>query len=298
MAAGSSCEDCHTTKKCVTIRQSDLLLCNDCQKIRNDAETAKNTASGRWKVTPIRTKQPPNASASRKSSEHFAPIVDKTRTEKPTTPKVTKAKSNKQTITPSNNENAIQITEPDAASKLCSNQVCSIKADDVTCSCFICSKEFHLTCVQLTRRPPKTSNWCCPSCRDVPSLIKELNNTVNVLSAWQRSMYEHQQELKAENKALKEQLREVMSMIPKQRQPTSDNNSVQDQAHPPSESDISSTDYEPEEGTTPWVTVRRRNIRTAAPRRPVDRERVTKFSNVKRTIRYNLHESRDREIPA
>ncbi len=90
MAAGSSCEDCHTTKKCVRIRQSDLLLCNDCQKIRNDAETAKNTASGRWKVTPIRTKQPPSASASRKSSEHFAPIVDKTRTEKPTTPKVTK----------------------------------------------------------------------------------------------------------------------------------------------------------------------------------------------------------------
>ncbi len=123
----------------------------------------------------------------------------KVETEKPTAHKVVKSCSDKQTVAPANNQKSIQITEHDTPSKLCSNQICSIKPDDVTCSCFICSKEFHLTCVHLTRRPPKTSNWCCPTCRDVPSLVRELNNTVNVLSAWQRSMYEHQQELKAEN---------------------------------------------------------------------------------------------------
>ena len=295
--AASSCEDCHTTKKCVTIRQSDLLLCNNCEKVRKDAETAKNTASGQWKVTPMRTKQPSIAPISRKSSGHKTPQVDKPRTDKPTTPKVIKSRSDKQIIAPANNKTSIQLTEHDTP--VCSNQICSIKPDDVTCNCFICNKDFHLTCVKLTRRPPKTSNWCCPTCRDVPSLVRELTNTVNVLSAWQRSMYEHQQELKAENRALKEQLSEVMSIMQKERQSTDDSR-VQDQAHPPgnvSESDISSTEYEPEEETTPWVTVQRRNSRTAAPRRPDGRKRETKFIDVKRTMRYDLRKSRGREIP-
>ena len=63
---------------------------------------------------------------------------------------------------------------------------------------------------RLTKRPAKSSNWCCQLCKDVPSLIRQLNETINILSDWQRSMRDQQQDLKAENKALKEQIKEII----------------------------------------------------------------------------------------
>lgn len=65
----------------------------------------------------------------------------------------------------------------------CKGQTCSIKTGEATCCCFICQENFHLTCVGLSRRPPKTSNWCCKTCINFPTIIRKIYNELNVLSA-------------------------------------------------------------------------------------------------------------------
>lgn len=115
------CEDCGKLKACVSIRQSDLLLCDSCQRQRE--------------INP----PPPGTLPQSKRTKKEAP-------------------------------------------KTCCGP-CSIKDGETTCICFICSKTFHLHCVGLSRRPPKTSNWCCKVCSNIPLVIRHLNKKINELTA-------------------------------------------------------------------------------------------------------------------
>ena len=108
----------------------------------------------------------------------------------------------------------VKAREPDApipAPVQQCNGPCSTKDGEATCCCFICQREFHLVCANLTRRPSKTSNWCCFRCKDVPTVIKKLLNSVSVLSASQKTLLDQHETLKAENSALKIQIAELVS---------------------------------------------------------------------------------------
>ena len=98
--------------------------------------------------------------------------------------KENQAKTTSGQLTVVNSPN-VKTREPDAPipapAQQC-NGPCSTKDGEATC-CFICQREFHLVCANLTRRPSKTSNWCCSKCKDVPTVIKKLLNSVLVLSA-------------------------------------------------------------------------------------------------------------------
>ncbi len=158
----NSCEDCHKSLKSVVIRQSDLLLCDNCEAVRQNAakNRSKKTSSGPWSVTKTPTR----------------------------------------IITPESDTVLKQTKPPPPAKPVCPG-LCSIRAGETTVTCFICQNQYHLPCVELTRRPSKNSNWCCSQCKDFPSLIRKLNNNIRVLSAWQESMHAQQQDLKAENNA-------------------------------------------------------------------------------------------------
>ena len=130
----------------------------------NVTSSAKKTSSGHWRV---------------------AEIPDKVSATTPCIPKVT-------------NQAAAADSGVDKIPPIpCSGQSCRTQPGDLTCDCFICQKDFHLACVNLTRRPARSSNWCCEQCRDVPKLLRELRNTISILSDWQRTMYDQQIELKA-----------------------------------------------------------------------------------------------------
>ncbi len=281
-----SCEDCHKSHKSVDIRQSDLLLCDNCETVRQHDQLIrkKQTSSGPWSVTPTRpvTKTPTGSNI---------PSSD-------TVPKQT-----------------TNVASPDqTAQDLCPGLSCSTRAGDTTVSCFICQNHYHLPCVQLTRRPSKSSNWCCSQCKDVPSLFRELKNNISVLSAWQETMYSQQQDLKAENSALKEQVKELVQLLNKQPLPSQANKV--DEACPSTVpgnsdwSDIPLTESENADVDTPWSTVTRRRKRSALKRTlnsafrydsPESRDPGKKRSheqnrskdNKMRTTRYDHRESRN-----
>ena len=108
----------------------------------------------------------------------------------------------------------VKTREPDApipAPVQQCNSPCSTKDGEAICCCFICQREFHLVCANLTRRPSKTSNWCCFRCKNVPTVIKKLLNSVSVSSASQKTLLDQHETLKAENSALKIQIAELVS---------------------------------------------------------------------------------------
>ena len=242
-----NCYDCGVKSAKVRIRQCDFMLCDACDEKRRHeiaAISKKETESKKKDTakvsTPKTVKSPKkgNASAKKTSSGQWTVAV---------TPN--KAKSNKKSDDqPNPNKDPFDQTLPTP----CGNETCTTKPGDLTCSCFICQQVYHLNCVKLTRRPAKSSNWCCQLCKDVPSLIRQLNKTINILSDWQRSMHDQQQDLKAENKALKEQIKEI---IQNQRRPDADR-----KPQPVSNitDDRQSTDNKREEITSPWNIVGRR----------------------------------------
>ncbi len=238
-----SCEDCHKSHKSVDIRQSDLLLCDKCENIRQNAVHAKKaqTSSGTWSVTPTRsnTKTPTNINA----------------------PLCTTVKK------PANTTEGVPTPVP-SGPQLCPGLFCTIKDNETTIACFICQKNFHLPCVQLSRRPAKTNNWCCSQCKNIPSLIRELNNNIQVLSAWQENMYSQQQELKSENKALKEQVKELLQIVKKYQPPNQKVKTDETYTFVSSDlSDIPMTDSENADVDTTWSTVTRRRRRKTLPAR-------------------------------
>ena len=270
-----NCYDCGVKSAKVRIRQCDFMLCDACDEKRQHeiaAISKKETESKKKDTakvsTPKTVKSPKkgNASAKKTSSGQWTVAV---------TPN--KANSNKKSDDQPNPNTkqpvcATTPSEPPILSETvvagnadpfdqtlptpCGNETCTTKPGDLTCSCFICQKVYHLNCVKLTRRPAKSSNWCCQLCKDVPSLIRQLNKTINILSDWQRSMHDQQQDLKAENKALKEQIKEIIQNqcrpdADRKPQPISNITMITD-------SDRQSTDNEREEITSPWNIVGRR----------------------------------------
>ena len=270
-----NCYDCGVKSAKVRIRQCDFMLCDACDEKRryeiaaiSKKETeskkkdtakistpktvkspkkgnasAKKTSSGQWTVAVT----PNKANSNEKSDDHpnpnpKQPVCATTPSEPPILSETVAAGS----------ADPFDQTLPTP----CGNETCTTKPGDLTCSCFICQKVYHLNCVKLTRRPAKSSNWCCQLCKDVPSLIRQLNKTINILSDWQRSMHDQQQDLKAENKALKEQIKEIIQNQTNQRRPHADK-----KPQPVSnitESDRQSTDNEHEEITSPWNVVSRK----------------------------------------
>ena len=227
----SSCHDCHTSKKSVTIRQSDFLLCDDCENVRqgvakNQVQN-KKTTSGTWAVakTPIRN----NPKDAPKESDEISDT---------------------------------ETAHPDAAG-LCKDSVCVTTPHDITCCCFICNKEYHLSCVNLTRRPPKTSNWCCSSCKDIPSMIHQLFNTVSVLSESHETLLQQYELLKSENVALNSQLQELVKEVNREKQPEQQlkgNQRAKVTSQGTQTTDIvddskTSDDSDDSDDENPWVTV-------------------------------------------
>ena len=303
-----SCYDCGETKQ-IRIRQCDFWLCDECNDFRQKNPTVdpktrfmnkskethdngltkyvaslknpkklKDTKFSTPNPTTTKSKTPGNVTSSVKktSSGHWrvAETPDKVSATTPCIPKVT-------------NQAAAADSGVDKIPPIpCSDQSCRTQPGDLTCDCFICQKDFHLACVNLTRRPARSSNWCCEQCRDVPKLLRELRNTISILSDWQRTMYDQQIELKAENNALKEQINEIM----KQNQHIT----VVKKADPvkSSESDISLTDNEREGDGSSWADVVRRHKKRRVTVSQAIRREINPQQSHKRTI--NRHDTRER----
>lgn len=259
-----SCHDCGVSEnndKTIRTRQCDWLLCDACEASRATGVIRKK---GSYASGAIARSPPTLMNSARKilpelpATEHNVPKQITTSTSYVKTPK-------------------------HATQKLCPGRSCSIKAGDPTVSCFICQGHFHLPCVKLKRRPSKNSNWCCSQCSDVPSIIRELNNNIKVLSAWQETMHAQQQDLKAENKALNEQIKELMQQVSKYQHPTQADKV--DEACPPTSNDLSDipmTDSENADVDTTWSTVTGRRRKSLPVKRTLDR-----------AFRYDSRESND-----
>jgi len=141
------CHDCNNRKSCVKLRQSDLHLCDNCELLRQVNPPIPGSAPRHLQ------KSNTNATKTSKTSK----MKDKTSTQ---TPPVISSTTFK-----------------------CTNQNCSVKNEEATCCCFICQSTFHLTCVGLSRRPAKSSNWCCKNCINFPTVIRKMFNDLNSLSA-------------------------------------------------------------------------------------------------------------------
>ena len=89
-----------------------------------------------------------------------------------------------------------------STAKKCSRQTCLIKSGDPTCSCFICQKDSHLSCMNFFRRSPKTSNLWCSICADFPAVIRKLYASIGTLTAAQNSMQKEQIKMKKSHDAL------------------------------------------------------------------------------------------------
>lgn len=165
----AKCDDCGQVKSCVVIRQSELFLCNECQQIRD--------------IDPPKPGDPPRYL--RKDSQ------------KTSSEPASNAKS-KQSADSAQAEPPMKCDGP-----------CAIKEGESTCSCFICSKDYHLNCVGLSRRPPKTSNWCCRNCVNFPDVIRKLYHEVRSLTASQQQMELDHSQLKTSHDSLKKENAEL-----------------------------------------------------------------------------------------
>jgi len=161
------CEDCKQVKSCVVLRQSDLLLCDECQQSRE--------------IDPPKPGDPPR---------HL---------KKNNTPKTPSSDSN--------NSKSKQST--DSVPTIKCNDPCVINDGESTCTCFICNKEYHLNCVGLSRRPAKTSNWCCKNCVNIPDVMRKLYHEVRSLTASQQKMDQEHIQLKASHESLKKENAEL-----------------------------------------------------------------------------------------
>ena len=174
-----TCHDCgmaDKTDKSISMRQCDWLLCNQCQASRATGVIRKRGSYVRGATAKTLIKTTPATDAKKTTSGRWQ-VAE--------TPPPPPPPSNR-----NSNSNTPLMSVP------CNRTPCVVREGDITCWCFICQSKFHLACANLTRRPAKTSNWCCSSCRNVPEMMADLNKTVNVLSAWQKSMHEQQQALR------------------------------------------------------------------------------------------------------
>ena len=111
----------------------------------------------------------------------------------------------------------------DTTTQKCNGQTCSIKIGEATCSCFICQDSFHLNCVDLSRRPPKTSNWCCKNCINFPTIIRKLYNELNVLSASHGVLQSEVTELRKSHESLRKENDKLNKELESLKQSATDN---------------------------------------------------------------------------
>ena len=142
------------------MRQCDWLLCNTCQASRATGVIQKRGSyiRGATAKTPIKTT---SATDAKKTTSGQWQVAE--------TPPPPPPPSNR-----NSNSNTPSMSVP------CNSTPCVIKEGDITCCCFICQNKYHLTCANLTRRPAKTSNWCCNSCRNVRAMIADLKKTISM----------------------------------------------------------------------------------------------------------------------
>ena len=295
------CYKCQTKSSDVQMRQCDYHLCDKCESQRREEikEIEKTRKSNMLPSTSPTGLDKYAASLKYPKRKYHAHKSTPLPSAKPTK---TMAANWTVTETPDKKLSA-NCTHKDSKPKAaaagadyappipCTEELCVTKTGEMTCTCFICQKSYHLTCVNLTRRPSKSSNWCCKLCKDVPSLIRELRNTVNLLSDWQHSMYDQQQELRAENKALKDQINEIIISRPNHQRHDGEKTQVQPVNISESDISISSTDNEREEDTPSWVTVLKRGSK----RKPdkLHSNKTVNCNRNKRTIpQNNSRESR------
>ena len=178
-----TCGKCRTKSEDVVMRQCDYHLCNKCEakrieeireieQLRNATDHADPSTGLQRYVAAL--KAPPKLATS-------TPNEDLILTES--------------AFDAANSEHPCQSKGNDQkklTAKKCSGQSCLVKTGDSTCSCFICQKDFHLSCMNLSRRPPKTSNWCCSICSDFPAVIRKLYASIDTLTAAQNSMQKEQ----------------------------------------------------------------------------------------------------------
>ena len=143
------------------MRQCDWLLCNQCQASRATGVIRKRGSyvKGATAKTQIKTASATDA----KKRQHR--VSGKLLRPHPPLPPPSNRNSN--TNTPS-------MLVP------CNRTPCVVREGEITCCCFICQSKFQLACANLTRRPAKTSNWCCSSCRNVPEMIADLKKRLSM----------------------------------------------------------------------------------------------------------------------
>ena len=201
MKAMPRCHDCSTRKDDVEIRQSDYMLCDSCEQKRRNGNNSDHGDD--LELHNIRSE--PTTSIDQISGGlvcQFQPLT----------------KNDKASIKPSH-VNATpnipaapggarpKITEPlgEHVSNKCARETCSeITTNQNTTKCTICQLVYHLTCVNLKKRPSQKSVWTCPECRtNIISAIKnirqsvvELQNTISELSLKQERLDEENDTLR------------------------------------------------------------------------------------------------------
>ncbi len=183
------CQDCKKRCKDVQLRQSDYRLCSECDNVRKGVASKSNNRPSI--AAAIAT--PPRLQG---SIQNLQALIDE---HTPSKNNDTNATNNQQ---PSNGlANYVESLknkrkEKPVAPQRCKGPECQIKTGDACCPCFICQKDFHLHCVGLSRRPPKSSNWCCKNCSSFPAIIRQLHHAVTTLTTTQNSLQTEQTKLK------------------------------------------------------------------------------------------------------
>ena len=302
------CHDCGISEKndkTIQIRQCDWLLCDTCQASRASGVIRKKGSYVRGATA----KSPPSNSARKTIPAKSPPSLNCAKITTPLTfaRKTTSGEWQIEETPPATERRKVKGND----NQSCTGTACTVKSGEVACCCFICNNMFHLACVSLNKRPSKSSNWCCSNCKNVPAMIADMKNTINVLSAWQKSIYEQQQLIKAENSALKHQIAEIMaSQKDNQALRKAPSTSAKKHDECMTESDIPLTTSDED---SPWFRVQRRRKRSQPKQRNSSqndenkqihynrtlrydsRESSDQTRNRKRTLRYDSHESNDRD---
>ena len=160
----TKCADCNQTKSCVTLRQSDLRLCNECQQTRE--------------IDPPKPGDPPRHLKMNSKQKSTSSEINSVKV-KSSNHSESASKEPENGL--ANYVQSLKNRGASVSSAKCNGPICQTKNGETCCTCFICQKDFHLNCVGLSRRPPKSSNWCCNTCSNVPAIIRQLQSEIQTL---------------------------------------------------------------------------------------------------------------------
>ena len=152
-------------------------------------------------------------------ARYFQPLTEKPKVKASSKPAPTNATPN----IPAESGGARRKTtaplgEHDRVSNKCASETCQSETttDQNTTKCSICHLLYHLTCVNLKKRPSQKSVWTCPVCRtDINAAIKslrqsvlELQNSFSELSLKQERLDEENDSLRNLNRQFAQEIRD------------------------------------------------------------------------------------------